>query len=184
MKRKDGGVRKEGRDVVCVVAPDLMCRRAAVRTHFLGVALTDGARFSGSSPDLWPHMHSASGPFRSTGMNTVSPASLCCDRSPMPARLRRRMPLGSDTILPEDRVTGVQAVGELIKAGKIRYWGLSNETAYGVTMMCETAKRLGVPLPITMENDYSLCDRCEPACNPALQYMLQRLCLRPRGACR
>ena len=66
MKRKDGGVRKEGRDVVCVVAPDLMCRRAAVRTHFLGVALTDGARFSGSSPDLWPHMHSASGPFRST----------------------------------------------------------------------------------------------------------------------
>ena len=52
-------------------------------------------------------------------------------------------------------------MGELIKAGKIRYWGLSNETAYGVTMMCETAKRLGVPLPITIQNDYSLCDRCE-----------------------
>eukprot|EP00892_Ulva_mutabilis_P005425 jgi/Ulvmu1/3254/UM151_0002.1 len=53
----------------------------------------------------------------------------------------------------------VEAVGDLIKAGKIRYWGLSNETAYGVTLMCETAKRLGVPLPITIQNDYSLCDR-------------------------
>jgi hypothetical protein len=54
----------------------------------------------------------------------------------------------------------VEAVSELIKAGKIRHWGLSNETAYGVTMFCETAKRLGVPLPITIQNDYSLCERC------------------------
>ena len=55
-----------------------------------------------------------------------------------------------------------QAMTDLIKAGRIRYWGLSNETAYGVTMMCETAKRLGVPLPITIQNDFSLCDRCSP----------------------
>jgi aryl-alcohol dehydrogenase-like predicted oxidoreductase len=45
-------------------------------------------------------------------------------------------------------------------AGKVRHWGLSNESAYGVTMFCETAKRLGVPLPITIQNDYSLCERC------------------------
>ena len=50
-------------------------------------------------------------------------------------------------------------MGELIKAGKIKNWGLSNESAYGVTMFCETAKRLEVPLPITIQNDYSLCDR-------------------------
>ena len=60
----------------------------------------------------------------------------------------------------------VLAVGELIKAGKVRHWGLSNETAYGVTRFCEAAKRLGVPLPITIQNDYSLCDRC--ACPPAM----------------
>jgi aryl-alcohol dehydrogenase-like predicted oxidoreductase len=54
----------------------------------------------------------------------------------------------------------VEAVGDLIKAGKIRHWGLSNETAYGITMMCETAKRLGVPLPVSVQNDYSICDRC------------------------
>lgn len=53
----------------------------------------------------------------------------------------------------------VKAVGELVKSGKIKYWGLSNETAYGVTMFCETAKKLGVPLPITIQNDYSICDR-------------------------
>ncbi|CAG9464790.1 unnamed protein product [Pedinophyceae sp. YPF-701] len=53
----------------------------------------------------------------------------------------------------------VQAMGDLIKAGKIKAWGLSNETAYGVTMMCETAKKLGVPLPVTIQNDYSLVDR-------------------------
>jgi aryl-alcohol dehydrogenase-like predicted oxidoreductase len=54
----------------------------------------------------------------------------------------------------------VEADGDLIKAGKIRHWGLSNETAYSITMMCEMAKRLGVPLPVSVQNDYSICDRC------------------------
>lgn len=27
-------------------------------------------------------------------------------------------------------------------------------------MMCETAKRLGVALPVSVQNDYSICDRC------------------------
>lgn len=54
----------------------------------------------------------------------------------------------------------VSAVGEEIRKGRIRHWGLCNETTYGVTMMCETAKRLGVPLPVSVQNDYSICDRC------------------------
>ena len=53
----------------------------------------------------------------------------------------------------------VLALGELIRAGKIRHWGLSNETSFGVCQWCETAKRLGVPLPITIQNDFSLVDR-------------------------
>eukprot|EP00892_Ulva_mutabilis_P005429 jgi/Ulvmu1/3258/UM151_0006.1 len=53
----------------------------------------------------------------------------------------------------------VEAMGELIEEGKIKAWGVSNETAYGLTMMCETAQRLGVPLPATIQNDFSLCDR-------------------------
>lgn len=53
----------------------------------------------------------------------------------------------------------VEAVGELIKAGKVRHWGVSNETAYGVTKFAEVAARLGVPPPVTIQNDFSLLDR-------------------------
>ncbi|GAB4816568.1 hypothetical protein N2152v2_003614 [Parachlorella kessleri] len=53
----------------------------------------------------------------------------------------------------------VQAVGELIKEGKVRHWGLSNETPFGVAKMCETAARLGVAGPVTIQNDFSLLDR-------------------------
>jgi len=60
---------------------------------------------------------------------------------------------------PVDFEEQVQAMGDLIKAGKIRHWGLSNETAYGTILMCETAKRLGVPLPVSIQNDFSLLKR-------------------------
>ncbi|GFH27858.1 aldo keto reductase, partial [Haematococcus lacustris] len=53
----------------------------------------------------------------------------------------------------------VATIGELIKEGKIRYWGLSNETTFGVCRMVEIAKRLGVPPPISIQNDFSLCYR-------------------------
>eukprot|EP00931_Biecheleriopsis_adriatica_P100464 TRINITY_DN75781_c0_g1_i1.p1 TRINITY_DN75781_c0_g1~~TRINITY_DN75781_c0_g1_i1.p1 ORF type:complete len:404 (+),score=81.90 TRINITY_DN75781_c0_g1_i1:111-1214(+) len=53
----------------------------------------------------------------------------------------------------------VKAMGDLIKAGKIRHWGLSNETSYGVCTFCHIADRLGVPRPISIQNDFSLVDR-------------------------
>lgn len=53
----------------------------------------------------------------------------------------------------------VQAMGDLIKQGKIRGWGLCNDNAFGLTACCEIAKRLGVPPPISMQNDFSLIDR-------------------------
>lgn len=40
-----------------------------------------------------------------------------------------------------------------MQEGKIREWGLSNETAYGVCQFCESAKRLGVKLPVAIQND-------------------------------
>ena len=57
----------------------------------------------------------------------------------------------------------VAAVGDLLASGKIKQWGLSNENAYGVTMMCESAKRQGVALPVSIQNDYSITDRCVAA---------------------
>lgn len=53
----------------------------------------------------------------------------------------------------------VKAMGDLIKQGKIKHWGLSNETSYGVCTFCHTADRLGVPRPVSIQNDFSLVDR-------------------------
>ena len=50
-------------------------------------------------------------------------------------------------------------MGDLIKQGKIRGWGLCNDNAFGLTACCEIAKRLGVPPIVAMQNDYSLIDR-------------------------
>jgi len=53
----------------------------------------------------------------------------------------------------------VLSIKSLLDAGLIKYWGLSNETAYGITMFCITCDRLGVARPISVQNDFSLNDR-------------------------
>lgn len=53
----------------------------------------------------------------------------------------------------------VQTMGDLIKEGKIRHWGLSNETTYGVCKFNEVARQLGLPPPVSIQNDFSLLDR-------------------------
>ena len=53
----------------------------------------------------------------------------------------------------------VQGMAAMIKAGKIRYYGLSNETAWGVCEFRRAAKELGVPGPVTLQNSYSLVSR-------------------------
>ncbi|HZP93878.1 MAG TPA: aldo/keto reductase [Burkholderiales bacterium] len=55
-----------------------------------------------------------------------------------------------------EQVSGMAA---MIKAGKIRYYGLSNETAWGVCEFRRAAKELGVPGPVTLQNSYSLLSR-------------------------
>jgi aryl-alcohol dehydrogenase-like predicted oxidoreductase len=47
----------------------------------------------------------------------------------------------------------------MIKAGKIRHYGLSNESAWGVCQFREAARKLGVPGPVTLQNSYSLVSR-------------------------
>ena len=53
----------------------------------------------------------------------------------------------------------VEGMAAMIKAGKIRHYGLSNETAWGVTEFHRVARSLGVPGPITTQNSYSLVSR-------------------------
>ena len=56
----------------------------------------------------------------------------------------------------EEQVEGLAA---MIKAGKIRYYGLSNETAWGVCEFRRVAKALSLPGPVTIQNSYSLVSR-------------------------
>ena len=53
----------------------------------------------------------------------------------------------------------VLAMGELLAAGKIKAWGLSNETSYGVMAFMEAARRLGVAPPCSIQNDFNLLNR-------------------------
>uniref|UniRef100_A0A7R9TV05 NADP-dependent oxidoreductase domain-containing protein n=1 Tax=Prasinoderma coloniale TaxID=156133 RepID=A0A7R9TV05_9VIRI len=53
----------------------------------------------------------------------------------------------------------VRSIGRLLELGLIKHWGLSNENAYGVTIFCTTCDRLGVPRPVTLQNDFSLTNR-------------------------
>ena len=53
----------------------------------------------------------------------------------------------------------VEALAGLVAAGKIRHYGLSNETAWGVCEFRRIAASLGVPAPVTTQNAYSLVAR-------------------------
>jgi aryl-alcohol dehydrogenase (NADP+) len=53
----------------------------------------------------------------------------------------------------------VEGMADMIKAGKIRHYGLSNETSWGVCEFWRAAKALGVPGPVTLQNSYSLLSR-------------------------
>lgn len=53
-------------------------------------------------------------------------------------------------------LTTIQA---LVNEGKIRHFGLSNETAWGVMKYLETAKNENLKRPITIQNPYSLLNR-------------------------
>ena len=53
----------------------------------------------------------------------------------------------------------VAALGELIKSGKIRHYGLSNESTFGVCEFVRAADELGVPRPVSIQNSYCLLHR-------------------------
>ena len=84
---------------------------------------------------------------RSTGRSAT------CRCSAQPSSIRRRSGGGPSI---REQVEGMAA---LIKAGKIRHYGLSNETAWGVCEFQRAARELGVPGPVTMQNSYSLVSR-------------------------
>ena len=53
----------------------------------------------------------------------------------------------------------LEVLGELVKAGKIRYIGVSNESAWGVTEFVKQAERHGLPRIVSIQNGYHLANR-------------------------
>ena len=53
----------------------------------------------------------------------------------------------------------LQALAGLVKAGKVRYIGLSNETPWGVCEFIKVAEQQGLPRIVSVQNPYSLLNR-------------------------
>ncbi len=62
-----------------------------------------------------------------------------------------------DTITPVDEV--LQTFGDLVRAGKVRYFGLSNVPAWYATGAATLAQAHAVPGPIALQLEYSLVAR-------------------------
>lgn len=63
------------------------------------------------------------------------------------------------------------ALKELLDAGKIRSYGLSNESTFGVCEFCRLADEIGMPRPATIQNPFCLLNRSfefelAEACSP------------------
>ena len=53
----------------------------------------------------------------------------------------------------------LEAIDELVKAGKIRFFGLSNESAWGTANWLRIAREQGLPKVESIQNEYSLMCR-------------------------
>lgn len=53
----------------------------------------------------------------------------------------------------------MQALEKAQKAGKIRHWGVSNETAWGVMKYQQLADQHDLPRMVSIQNEYNLLDR-------------------------
>lgn len=72
------------------------------------------------------------------------------------------------TYTPENQDTGdvlanildmLEALDALVKAGKIRHVGVSNETAWGICQYLRLAEMHGLPRVVSVQNEYSLIRR-------------------------
>lgn len=63
------------------------------------------------------------------------------------------------TRVPVTLLETLEALNEQVRAGKIRYIGISNETAWGVMRYLQLAEKHQLPRIITIQNPYSLLNR-------------------------
>ena len=66
-----------------------------------------------------------------------------------PARERDTVPLAET----------LEALAGFIREGKVRHWGLSNETPWGLMSVLRLADERGLPRPVSVQNAYNLLNR-------------------------
>ena len=59
----------------------------------------------------------------------------------------------------EDFERIVKSVKELFDQKLIKHWGVSNENAFGITILCMTCLKLDCPLPVSCQNDFSILNQ-------------------------
>jgi aryl-alcohol dehydrogenase-like predicted oxidoreductase len=59
----------------------------------------------------------------------------------------------------DDFLDVLQTVGDLVKDGKIRYFGVSNETPWGLMHVIRLAEKHNLPVPVSIQNPYNLLNR-------------------------
>jgi aryl-alcohol dehydrogenase-like predicted oxidoreductase len=62
-----------------------------------------------------------------------------------------------DGITPAEEL--LQTMANLVRAGKVRYWGISNTPAWYVAQLTTLASVRGLPAPVGLQYFYSLADR-------------------------
>jgi len=53
----------------------------------------------------------------------------------------------------------LEVLGELVKSGKVRFIGLSNETPWGTMTCLRLAEQHGLPRPVSIQNSFNLVNR-------------------------
>lgn len=71
-------------------------------------------------------------------------------------RLGYRPSDDGDAVPIADTVAGLK---QLVDSGKIRHWGLSNETPWGLMTFLQEAEKIGLTPPVSIQNPYSLLNR-------------------------
>lgn len=65
--------------------------------------------------------------------------------------------------IEDDMLATLNTLAVLKKEGKIRHWGLSNESAWGTAKFLELARTHNLPAPVSIQNEYNLtCRVFEP----------------------
>lgn len=70
---------------------------------------------------------------------------------------------GSENDSPESEgfVSLLEAMQGLVRSGKIRHFGVCNETPYGLTKLCTLAQANALPKPCMLMNPYNLLERSD-----------------------